>query len=151
MRYSEIVGSACYGIRLSPEDYELVDIHFSGAAHHFYRWKEIADKDAQLAEFHIRLHRAHLRHLMSLIYERGDFAYALDPTLCDMDEKDSWNPDLRCIPDPEMFDDMSPDPAVLAGQKHLLDRYLKDKKAPITAPEILQKNPQFRVRRVVSC
>lgn len=151
MRYSEIIGAGCYGIRLMPDEYEMVDVYFSGAAHHYWRWKEVADRNSLLADFHLVRHRAHLRHLMELVYLSGDFSQVLDPTLCDMDERETWNPDNRCIPDSEMLDEMSADPRAPAGIEHNLDRYLQHLKGPVAAPEIDRRTDgKFYVRRLAT-
>lgn len=126
MKYSEIVGKGFYNIQLPAKMQFAIDVHFSGASHHLYRYREAMDTSPQWASFHLERHKAHLRHLMEIVYEYGDFSNAYDYSLRDMDEKESWNPDLVEIPDPEMFGMMLPDARFAVSEAHPYDLNLKN-------------------------
>jgi hypothetical protein len=147
MKYSEVVGTGFYNIKLSAMMAELVDIHFAGASHHLFRYRE-AERDAlELVDFHLIRHRAHLRHLMNIVYKYGNFNYAIDSSLRDMDERESWNPDKHPIPDPCMFNSMLPDVRYQLGLPHsLCDEFLHDLRPPATAIEPNRKAiPRLRL------
>lgn len=131
MKYSQIVGEGFYKIKLSQKLSGLLDVYFAGASHHLFRYLEAKNETSHFAEFHLAMHKAHLRHLMELVYKNGDFTNSEDPSFRHMDEKESWNPDQFSLPDPNMFDLMLPDVRYLLGEAHLLcDRYLKNLKPP---------------------
>ena len=147
MKYSEIVGSGFYNIQLSPMMGQLVDIYFAGASHHLFRYREAERKALELVDFHLTRHRAHLRHLMNIVYKYGNFSCAIDSSLRDMDARESWDPDRYPIPDPYMFNSMFPDPRYQLGFSHsLCDGYLQDLKPPVAAVELNRKAyPRLRI------
>lgn len=126
MRYSHIVGKGFYRISLTPQDYKLLDIHFSGASHHLYRCKEaMATKQLDLAKLHSELHRKHLNALMTIVHDRGGFTFAKDDSGRNMDVKESWDMHLNSTPDPDMFNSMLPDMRHQLGENHYYDQYLQ--------------------------
>lgn len=132
MKYSEIVGKGFYNIELSTKHQRLVDIYFSGASHHLYRYNEAVDQRPELVQFHLERHKAHLRHLMEIVYLYGNFSCAYDYSLRDMDYKESWNPDMVHMPDPDMFSRMLPDARYAVGEFHPFDLNLKNLEPPAT-------------------
>lgn len=122
LRYSDILGPYFYKIVLSDDDKDLVDTHFTGSAHHLKRFHE-----ATLSEdktFHLQRHRLHLRLMMLIVYERGDFTNASDTTNRDLEYRDTWHPESTTMPDPGMFRKMVPDWRYEVGQPHCADHYL---------------------------
>jgi len=142
MKYSDIVGSGFYNIKLSQKMSEFLDVYFSGASHHLFRCLEAEVKNDAFVDFHMKIHESHLRHLMNIVYKYGDFSCSKDLSLREMDKRESWNPDKYPLPDPNMFDSMFPDARYSIGEYHLLcDRYLKNlimptKKANKSAPTL---------------
>ncbi len=124
MRYSQVLGPAFYQIHLSREDRDLVDVHFTAAAHHYWRYRE-ACGNGDAERLHLSRHRAHLRALMAIVFLRGDFWQAKDPSFRGLEQRASWNPDSVHVPDPAMFDEMVPDPRYAVGEGHSSDIYLK--------------------------
>ena len=125
MKYSEILGSGFYGIRLAKPDRQLVDIFFVGASHHFWRWKEQCGEGSD-SVFHLSMHRAHLRALIGIVFHRGDFSAARDPSGFGLDRREAWNPEFLIMPDPQMFDSMCADGRYSLGEAHPSDAYLAD-------------------------
>ena len=125
LRYSQIVGPGFYKIGLSEADRDLVNLHFTASAHHFVRMNETVSMCARL--FHLRLHRAHLRHMMLVVYQ-GDFSLAVDLSGNGLDCRENWNPDTNPIPDAAMFDKMAPDPRFLLHDAHASDLYLHERR-----------------------
>lgn len=124
LRYSEILGTLFYGIKLSPADCDLIDTHFTGAAHHLMRYRQSTSDVAK--SFHLLRHRSHLRKLMGLVFSRGDFKDAKDRSGHDLDDRESWNPDVNQVPDPLMFEKMKPDARFSIGEAHSSDIYLEE-------------------------
>lgn len=132
MRYSQIVGPVFYGIGMSPEHCDVVDVHFTAAAHHY--WMLPRSESTEARQYHLARHRGHLRAMMRIIFLNGDFTRAKDESLRGLDERYSWNPDLNfSLPDPAMFNSMSADPACGVFEPHPSDWYL--------APEELNGHP----------
>jgi len=147
LKYSEILGDAFYRIRLSSADADLVDQYFKGAAHHFWRYREAA-ADSEAEQFHLRLHRAHLVQLMKVVYLKGDFSQAVDPTPLGLNRRDAWNPDYISMPDEEMFNEMWADGRYELGVEHPSDLYLKkslDLSCDIVAGYGNKKNVRLRI------
>lgn len=124
LRYSDIVGPYFYNIILKEEEKDMVDTYFTAAAHHLKRFKEAATKSDR--NFHLHRHRIHLRLLMTMIYEFGDFTEAVDVSNRDLDHRETWNPDFLIIPDPNMFNLMLPDWRFGVGVAHAADHYIHD-------------------------
>ena len=124
MRYSNIIGQGFYRIALSPDSYELLDIYFSGASHHLYRFREAMKVDPTKAKLHLEKHRAHLRSLMTIVHDLGSFTFAQDPSGRRMNMVDSWDPALHSTPDPDMFNSMLPDMRYKLGEGHPYDQHL---------------------------
>jgi hypothetical protein len=140
LKYSDILGSWFYNISLSQADCELADIYFFGAAHHFYRWKQALHTSFE--EFHLSRHRAHLRHLVDLVYRRGDFTKAYDPSFMDLDLRESWDPEMLPMPHPEMFNSQSADERFQLGRPHGFDVYLTSLK-PNAIQKVVCSGSQF--------
>jgi hypothetical protein len=122
LRYSDVVGAYYYNIGLSDDDKDLVDTHFTGAAHHLKRFHE-ADS-ALDKRFHLSRHRMHMRSMMEIIYERGDFSKASDGSNRGLENRETWNPDWTTMPDELMFEKMLPDWRYPVGSEHCSDHYL---------------------------
>lgn len=122
LRYSDILGTYFYNIQLSDDDRDMVDTHFTGAAHHLSRFKEAATKEEKY--FHLSRHRIHLRLMMGIIYERGDFSKAKDTSNRDLEHRETWNPMWTTMPDEKMFSKMLPDWRYPLGIPHCSDQYL---------------------------
>lgn len=129
MRYSELLAEY-YRIGLTERQADLADIFFSGAATHFHKWRSVVGRDKQAAVFHLVHHKAHMRHLMSLIFREADFSQSVDPDSLGLNEQEAWNPDKNLILDPTMFDDVNSDPRHVTGENHPLDNYLADMRGP---------------------
>lgn len=127
MRYSEIIGKGFYRIALSPDHYMLLDVHFSGASHHLYRFREAFKTDPSKARFHLDLHRAHLRNLMEIVHDHGRFDFAKDASGRKMDQASSWDPEFHPTPDPDMFGSMLPDMRYELGLNHPYDQFIESK------------------------
>jgi hypothetical protein len=132
LRYSFIVDDF-YGIKLSREKLSLVDAHFLGASHHYYRSQ--SDELAK-SRFHQDLFWKHITEMMKIV-SGGDFSRAYDNTHRGLDSQVGWNPKYRffpgqgvpeqrreLFPDPEMFLDMCPDVRFQAGDPHPYDTLL---------------------------
>ena len=122
LRYSDVVGPYFYNIVLVNDDKDLVDTHFTGAAHHLKRFHEA--KTSAHKYFHLTRHRIHLCLMMGIIYMRGDFSQATDSSNRDLDFKETWNPIHTIMPDPGMFNKMTPDWRFVLGEAHVADYYL---------------------------
>lgn len=133
MRFSEVVGKEFYQIGLASRDAVMVDIFFSGACHHHQQHLR-AQSEANY-DFHLTYFRAHLRHMMDVIYVRGDFSNAKDASLNNRDTREAWDADRVSIPDPEMFDGLVPDERYPLGTNHELDSHLTHLNGPVTAEE----------------
>ena len=108
-----------------------MDFHFAGASHHLFRFREASSVSLDSAAFHLQRHKAHLRHMMQVIYRHGDFENAEDPSMMDMDLRESWNPDMNPIPDRSMFNSMLPDVRYQMGQNHPYDVLLRNLAPPV--------------------
>jgi hypothetical protein len=106
MRYSEILGETFYKIKLTAEIRDLVDTHFSGAAHHYVRMLEARTSQTESLEFHRFRYVTHLETMMQLVYSCGDFSEAVDPSRGGFEKRESWLPQSIRLPDPDMFDAM---------------------------------------------
>lgn len=125
MRYSEILGDAFYKISLAEPVRDMIDVHYTASAHHFWRLQEQASSETR--RFHLLRHRAHLRAMMSLVYLHGNFANAIDQSFRDLDKKESWNPNNSyLLPDPKMFNSMNPHPEFKANEDHPSDIYISN-------------------------
>jgi hypothetical protein len=122
LRYSDIVGAYFYHIGLSKRDKDLLDTYFTGAAHHLKRFHESVEKKDK--EFHLVRHRSHLRLMMLVVYKKGKFNNAQDPSNRGLEKREIWNPDYTIMPDPNMFRKMIPDWRFLVGEAHCSDHYL---------------------------
>jgi hypothetical protein len=122
LRYSHVLGSYFYNIIMNEDDYDMVDTHFTGAAHHLKRFHEAVSKEDRY--FHLSRHRAHLRLMLKMIYERGDFSQAVDPSNRDLEYRDTWNPEWTTMPDQNMFSKMLPDWRYPVGMAHCSDHYI---------------------------
>jgi hypothetical protein len=136
MKYSEIIGQGYFRINLGPQDFELVDAHFLGLAHHSYRFRESKDL------FHARLFTDHLVSLYRIISERGDFSTAVDPTGEGLTDELAWTPPpkellvlsangnlkaaLACLPDPTFIEGFPGDRRYGSGQPFPYDRVLAE-------------------------
>jgi hypothetical protein len=152
MKYSDVVGDAFYRIGLSAKDAFLVNSYFSGACHHYFRWME-TDRagDLRAAAFHHARLMAHMRHLFSVVFTRGDFSRALDESYRDMDERDSWDPDAAIIPDPEMFDGLMADRRYPPGIDHEEDRHLTDLRPVVYRGRADREAKVLRYRGAANC
>lgn len=122
IRYSQVIGSLFYQIVLVDDDKDMVDTHFTGASHHIKRFHECTNKDDQY--FHLSRHRTHLKLMMRIIFERGDFSNAIDKSNRDLNQRETWNPDWTVMPDQNMFRRMVPDWRFEIGQSHASDTYI---------------------------
>ena len=122
LRYSDVVGCYFYNIVIGEDDKDMVDTHFTGAAHHLKRFHEAKTKDHKY--FHLTRHRIHLCLMMGIIYMRGDFSQATDSSNRDLDRRDTWNPEHTTMPDPAMFNKMIPDWRFEVGSAHCGDHYI---------------------------
>lgn len=122
LRYSDILGPYFYNIGFNSEECDYIDTFFTGASHHLRRFEEATTEEDRY--FHLSRHRAHLRKMMKLIHERGDFSKAVDPSNRDLDRRESWDNRWTVLPDPKMFTKMSPDVRYPVGKEHCADLYL---------------------------
>ena len=122
LRYSDIVGAFFYQIGLSEIENDLLDTHFTGAAHHLVRFHEAHDEKDKT--FHLVRHRSHLRLMMLIVFKKGDFTNAQDPSNRGLERRQIWNPDFTLMPDQNMFRKMLPDWRFALGQAHCSDHYL---------------------------
>ncbi len=123
MRYSEILGSAFYKISFTESIGDMIDVHYTASAHHFWRLQDQASSKTR--KFHIIRHRAHLRAMMSLVFLHGNFANAIDQSFRDLDKKERWNPkNSYLLPDPNMFNSMNPHPEFGPNENHPSDMYI---------------------------
>lgn len=67
MRFSKIIGDGFFGIKLTAQQFDLLDRHFVAAAHHRYRFAESGSK------FHNDRYYEHMDLLMSIV-RQGDFS-----------------------------------------------------------------------------
>lgn len=124
LRYSDIIISF-YMIEMSQGHKDMVDTHFTGAAHHIKRFHESIVENDRI--FHLHRHRLHLRLMLYLVRAFGDFTSAKDPTGRGLEHKQSWDHDQIIMPDPLMFRKMEPDSRCPVGAVHPSDNYLHDK------------------------
>lgn len=129
MQYSDVL-QEFYRLKLSDSNGDLINLHFSGAAHHYQCWLE-AERVGP-AQFHQDRWLAHLRHLMAVVSERANFSEARDESLRGLEHRNRWNPDwpTNDLPDPTMFSNLLPDSRYPIGIPHEFDRYLKDLTPP---------------------
>ncbi len=124
LRYSQVLGNVFYHIKLTDELSDMIDTHFSSAAHHLRRFEQSKTEDHRL--FHLTRHRIHLRLMMTLIYKHGDFSEAVDPSNRDLDRRETWSPEWTIMPDQNMFKKMAADWRYEVGVAHAGDQYLHD-------------------------
>ena len=120
MRYSQVIGECYHKISLPKRQRERLDLFFTAAAHHFYRFKETRRSSPE-EDFHDFLFRAHMRELMRVIYEHGDFALAIDPSGRGLHIRARWKPEnleRLGLPDREMFGAMYPDSRYEINEHH---------------------------------
>lgn len=140
MRYGEIITDAFYGIKLIPQDKDLVDGFFLGASHHRFRAFNAQDERTKL--FHAQLYWSHVRALCRVI-AGGDFehiflhpsvtkgghhrpkgwmrVFTVDPgAVSDPRDHD------HLLPHDEMFSDMFADLRHGPGEAYPYDLLLKD-------------------------
>jgi len=125
VRYSQVIGDSYHLIQLDQNSKDFLDAYYTGAAHHFWRLNQ-SHRNSQAQLFHSYLFKEHLKNLMRVIYDNGDFSCAIDPTGLDLHLRSKWNP-IRAslgLPDPEMFDSMKPDPKFLILENHPNDMHL---------------------------
>jgi hypothetical protein len=137
LRYSDVVGSYFYNIVLGVDDKDMVDTHFTGAAHHLKRFHEATTKDHKY--FHLRRHRIHLSLMMGIIYMRGNFDHAADESNRNLDRRETWNPDWTTMPDPNMFNKMYPDWRFVLGVAHCADHYIHSSDMTSFDKQVLKK------------
>lgn len=131
MSYSSITICRDYGIRLSPTAAWKVDIHFTGAAHHFIRYKECNESDRR-GLYHLEFFKQHMLSLASTIYHHGGFEFAKDVSCKGMDVRGNWNPNvliekLMKMPHSQMFDKMTADPDYPVGMYETdYDKHLRN-------------------------
>lgn len=124
VRYSQILGDMFYRIKLSEEAKDMVDTHFTGAAHHLKRFHQANTED--MRAFHLHRHRLHQRLMMTLVYKFGDFSDAIDPSNRGLDKRDTWSPEWTIMVDECMYRKMEPDWRYPLGKAHAADHYLHD-------------------------
>ena len=134
LRYSEIVGPYFYHIELSQDDKDMVDTFFTGSSHHLRRLSEASTEADRY--FHLSRHRAHLRKMMMVVFLRGVFDKAVDPSNRDLDRRETWNPDWTTMPDPLMFRKMEPNWAYKVGEAHCSDIYLHEDEIEVVAKKV---------------
>jgi hypothetical protein len=122
LKYSDIVGAYFYNIKLRKCDVDMVDTHFTGAAHHLKRFHEALDEDNR--RFHLLRHRLHMRLMMSIIHDHGNFINAVDPSGRRLNKRETWHPDNTTMVDQNMFRRMVPDWRFPVGVDHCSDHYL---------------------------
>lgn len=125
MRYSSILGSVFYQIELDAACVDMLDTHYTAAAHHLIRFQE-CEIDSEHSDFHLWLHRAHLKAMMKIVFIEGRFSSAVDKDGLGLNKRESWNPELCQIPDPKMFEDMFPDYRFEIGEYHASDIYINN-------------------------
>lgn len=126
-RYSDIIGSVFYNIKLTPRQYSQLDIHFLCASHHYYRSKNIEFKN-----FHETLMWQHVKELMCVV-KSGCFDDAVDTGLdghFDLSKPESWEFKHQ-LPHPLMFNKMWEDHRFDVGENHPYDNILEGKPIPI--------------------
>ena len=121
MKYSEIINQF-YLIDLPADSCLLVDVYFTGAAHHFNR--SVEDNCSAIQDFHKHRYSRHLQKLFNTVYFNGNFTFACDPSCQGGEMRSSWDPDSFEILDSSMFSEMSADIRFLAGCEHPNDIYL---------------------------
>lgn len=127
MKFSDVVGLAYHQIRLTSKQSYYLDIHFSSAAWHLFRYRE-AKPNSEEEKFHDCYFRKHLYKLMEIVYTCGDFREAYDSTGLDLHLRTNWNPEksFHSLPDPRMFSGMPDDHRYKLGNGHPGDRFLYD-------------------------
>lgn len=138
MMYSDIVGEAYYHIKLTEKQKARVDIFFYTASHHRWRMKAAAiNENWDDYRFHRDRYYSHLEKLMETI-SQGNFTKAIDKTRRGLERPSGWDYQKRfgsidlddavladdCLPDPDMFDAMTPDYRFEQGEEHGYDAYL---------------------------
>jgi hypothetical protein len=122
MRYSKIICDVFYNIKLSSDYRDILDVHFTAAAHHFLILRQSSRKYRQ---YHVLRHRAHTKAMMDTIYINGDFTKAKDDSGRGLEKRESWDSQLNfALPDPRMFNSMKRDPSCEIGEPHPSDFYL---------------------------
>ena len=126
LRYSQIVGSEFYNIGLPEDAKDMVDVHFTAAAHHFHRMQEAEDYPPSFT-FHRDRHRAHLKAMLAIVHDQGDFTDARDESLSGHEDRSAWCPSEAILPSFSMFNSMPPDACFPLGAEHGSDVYLPPK------------------------
>ena len=121
MKYSEVLNQF-YFIDLSTDSALLVDVHFTGAAHHLNR--SIEDNPTVIQDFHQYRYSKHLHNLFNTVFVKGNFSSACDPSSQGAEIRSRWDPDNLAIFDSSMFSEMIADIRFLAGCEHPNDKYL---------------------------
>jgi hypothetical protein len=129
MRFSEIVGHGFFGIKLSSQQFDLLDKHFLAASHHRYRW--IEDEDHR--EIHLQKYYEHLQCLMGIV-RQGDFSrFFQHPALvkAGFNRPERWMVPVqkpsspmdgdRFLFDPTLFSEMCADVRWGSGVEHPYD------------------------------
>ena len=122
-RYSEVLRDF-YRILIPVANQERLDIHFTGGSHHFYMAKYGDNSRSQ--DYHLELLHQHMAALKLIVFREGDFSQAKDPSLRNLNKKESWAASNRQFPHPNMFDSMRPDPTCGVGQPHSCDFFLEN-------------------------
>jgi hypothetical protein len=115
MLYSTIL-TDYHRIGLNSIDCMAIDSHFTAHAHHIYRAVE-CNAGTKDADFHRELARLHARALLTIIYERGDFIRAIDPTGEERNQRSWWVPEWSEIPEGDLAE-MFPDWRYRLGHYH---------------------------------
>jgi hypothetical protein len=134
-RYSRIIGDVFYRIKLTCDQYELVDAHFLAAAHHFHRLKLA---DPKYEDFHEKLMWQHVKALMDVVVQ-GYFSKARDTGKdgwCDLSKQESWIFKGR-LPHPDMFGQMWEDHRYRFGNNHPYDGILRGVPPKLIEPRLL--------------
>jgi hypothetical protein len=114
VRYSGVI--AWFGIELSAEDRDLVDMHFTGWAHHGWRWRE-TDESSSESGFHLALQRLHAEALLRVVHERGLFHHAFNRSGEERHHRAWWDPTWGELPDDDLSE-MYSDPRYPVGADH---------------------------------
>lgn len=142
MRYSEVIGSGFYHIRLTPEQYRCVDAFYLSASHH--RIRSFKARDPEVKRFHLDLYLSHVRAFLEII-ALGDFSGVFnyhEITKRGLHRAEGWSPEVclpvsfspkdaveidRLLPDPDIFSQMIyPDRRFLEGENHPYDVLLTE-------------------------
>ena len=128
MRFSEIIGGGFFGIKLTSQQFDLLDKHFLAASHHRYRWIEGGNQ-----AYHCARYYEHLQCLMGIV-RQGDFSrFFQHPELikAGFNRPDRWRVPVqqsgspmdadRFLFDPTLFSEMCADVRWGSGNEHPYD------------------------------